>query len=317
MSGFGSDPFGSGPWGGGSSPTIVPGGGKGGGGIGPGGGGGPIIIPAAFTQAMALAENVIRVYFTAAVYISGLLDIGDAADPSHYVVTPVAGTTGRDGNPPRPVSVLFAQAGDELASIDLVLDRPMTPIPGQYSVATQGLLDGATKTPVMAASGTTLSLYRNLVALATSVAVPSRDVANPSSMQDLATSSPYANPSAPLGTYAYDDTGDYAFDEGIVSYKKRCIRRGITQKNAFAHLPGYGVGIPSYGKRLQRASLRDKLSADWEQQIQQEPETAQVSVTSRQDPATPSLVYFAVRARTKAGQSASFLLPVSIGTGQV
>ena len=276
--------------------------------------GGGLIIPATFMSALAIRENVIRLYFTAPVYFSGLLDPGDASNPQNYVVSPVAGTTGRDGNAPRPVSGVSVAVGTELASIDITLDRPMTPSPAQYQVASSGLLDGATSVPVPTATGATPALYRVLVPAVATAATPSRDVANPNSLPDLVAVSPYANPTSALGTLVYDDTGDYALDDGLVSYKKRVLRRGITRKNGFAHLPGYGVGIPTYGKKLQRAGLRSQLAQDWQTQIGLEPETASVSVTSSVDPSNPALVYFAVRATTKAGKSVNFQLPVTVGT---
>lgn len=291
--GFGSMPWGGGPWGGGAL--------------------GGTFVPSTFVSVLAIAENVIRVYFTAPPYFSGLLDLTDASLPSHYSIQPVAGTTGRDGNPPRPVTALFAAIGLEPASIDVTLDRPMTPSPAQYSVTVTGLVDAATAVAVPAATGTTPALYRVLVPATLDRTTPSRDIANPNSLADLAAVSPYASPASPLGTIPYDDTGDYAPDEGLVSYKKRCIRRGITKPNGFAFLPGYGVGIPQHGKKLQRASLRASLAAEWQRQILLEPETAQASVDSSVDPLNPAFVYFSVRARTKAGKSANFRLPVSIG----
>jgi hypothetical protein len=289
--------WGSDPWG------------SGGGG---GGGGGPATT---LLSCLAIAENVIRLYFSAPVYFSALLDPGDASDPSHYSVTPLGTSVGRDGNPPHPMGVLFSQVGAEQASIDLVLDRPMSPAPSQYLVGVTGLLDATTGSPVTPGTAQTIALYRSMVPALADVVAPSRDVANPNSLQDFADPvSPYAN-TAILGTLQYDDTGDYALDEGIASYKKRVLRRGITAPGGFAFLgAGYGVGIPQRGKQLARPGTRAKLAAEWERQIAQEPETVAVSVTSSVDASSPGLVRFVVRARTKAGKNVSFAVPVSIGS---
>lgn len=262
---------------------------------------------------LAISENVIRAYFSAPVLFTGLLDEGDASDPSHYLVTPVLSTTGADGNPPQTVSVLFATIGTEPASIDLTLDRAMTPFPAQYEVAISGLIDATTFQNIATASAVTPALYRVLLPANENFVIPSRDFANPNSFGDFADPvSPYAN-TALLGTLQYDDTGDYALDEGVASYKKRVLRRGITNKNGFAHLPGYGVGIPSYGKKLASASTRAKLAADWQSQILQEPETLKASVDSHVDPSNPGLVFFVVKAVMKQGKTVNFKVPVSIG----
>ena len=285
-------------WGGGS--------GGGWGGEGWGGGGSFATGPSPIVRVVAIAENVVRVYFGAAPYLSGLLDPSDASLPGLWTVAPAVGSpTGLDGNAPRPVNVLSVAAGTEEASIDLTLDRPMTPWPAQYVVSETGLAYGGPPSllPIPPASATFPAVFKQLVAPDPDAFVPSRDFANPQSASDQNTSSTL------LGTYPVDDTGDYAVDQGLPSYRKRVLRRLITRKNGFAHLPGYGVGIQTYGKKLQKASVRAAIAADAEAQIAQEPETAQVTVTSRQDAITPGLVYFVVSAKTKSGANLRFAVP--------
>jgi hypothetical protein len=282
--GWGAEGWGSDPWGGSLS-------------------GSPIV----FQGCVAIAENVVRLYFSETPYFSGLLDALDASLLSHYSVAPDPTTQGVDGSAARPVTVLYAEVGGDPDSIDLVLDRPMTPAPSLYSVTVTGIADAATVTPI--AAPVTLGFvgcYRRIVPPQLDSPVPSRDFANPQTPASLTGTSPLSPSAIAYGTYVVDDTGDYAFDAGVVAYKKRVLRRGMTRKNGFAHLPGYGVGIPQQGKRLASATLRQQMAADWESQIKQEPETAAVSVTTVTDPSTPSLCFFVVRARMKSGTSVNF-----------
>jgi hypothetical protein len=281
---------------------VPGGGGWGGGGWGGSGWGGGSGV-GALQGALAVSENVIRVYFSHAPYYSGLLDPGDASNPEAYSILPVAGTVGLDGTQARSVSAIVAAVGGDPNSIDVTLDRPLTAWPAQYQVATLGLVTGAppSTTPIPDASTAFPAVYRQIVAAVPDALIASRDFANPQTAADQTTSQ-----SSLLGSYPVDDSGDYAFDEGLASYKKRVLRRLITRKNGFAHLPGYGVGVPTYGKRLQKAGVRATIAADAEAQISQEPETDKVSVVARVDRSNPGLVYFIVTARTKSGQDVRF-----------
>jgi hypothetical protein len=252
--------------------------------------------------AVAIAENLVRLYFSQEPYFSGLLDQYDASNFALYTIT-TNPSTGLDGTPVQPVSVLYATVGSDPNSIDLTLDRPMTAFPSSYSVAVSGVADEATMTPLPTSSQTFPGLYRRIVPPQLDAPVPSRDFANPQTPASLLGTSPVSPSAIAYGTYVVDDTGDYAFDEGLVAYKKRILRRGMTRKNAFAHLPGYGVGIPAYGKKLASPSLRAQIAADWETQIKQEPETASVSVTTS---TAPGLCWFIVNATTRAGGSVKF-----------
>lgn len=260
-----------------------------------------------FQGAIALRENLVRCYFSSVPYYSGLLDTLDASIASHYAIIDDPSTKGLDDSTTRPVTVLFAQVGSDPASIDLILDRPLTAALSSYTVIVSGLADAATLTVMPTEQTQTfVGLYRRLVPPQLNQPVPSRDFANPQTPDSLLGTSPLSPAAIAYGTYVVDDTGDYAFDEGLTAYKKRILRRGMTAKNGFAHLPGYGVGIPQQGKKLASSSLRVKLADDWQAQIYQEPETASASVTTLMDPAFPNLCYFVVQAKTKSGGSTKF-----------
>jgi hypothetical protein len=288
-SGYGGSSYGSDPYGG----------------AGGGGGGGTFVLQAA----VATAENVVRLFFSALPSWTGLLDPHDASSASHYSVAPVSGSTGGDGLPAAQATPIFATVGEDPNSIDVFLDRPMSPYPAEYSISVTGLVQAGTLTTLSPDPSTTLffGVYRALAPPSTTAAAPSADFANPVTVGTLGAGAPVVPVSLAaaqtlLGTYVAGSNGDYASDQGLASYKKRVLRRGLTIPGAFAHLPTtYGVGIPAYGKKLASPSLRGRLAAEWQAQIYQEPETLSATVTAVMDPANPGLCYFVVDASMRGG----------------
>lgn len=257
--------------------------------------------------AVSVAENVVRLYFNTTPYFTGLLDPYDASQVSCYEIVPAPGPKGFDDNPPRVVNAIAAKVGEDPYSIDVAIDRPMSPWPSNYQVYTSGMADAASKTPAPTQTLTYQAVYRALVPPSAHAATPSRDLANPQTLLDLAASGApnYGAVTNPLGTYVVDATGDYAFDQGLVSLKKRILRRFLTVPGSFAHLPpGYGLGILTYGKKLVRPGVLGKLIASAQAQIAQEPEVLQCAVTAKAQP--NGLVYFKIAVRLKNGQKQVF-----------
>ena len=282
-------------------------------GVTPWGSGSPVSAPPAPTMTLVsvatVQENVVRATFDNPVNFTGVLDPKDAASPSNYVVSIVSGI-GLDGSPVWPVSVVQALVvpGD-LASVDIMLDRPMTPYPAQYSLVAANVWD-VTKTRLLVPAAMVFyGVHQNIVP-ATSLAQPQAiDIANP---QTLGAMGSLSNPNDPrnLGSIPVDSTGDYAVDQGVVSLKKRLLRRLFSKRGGFAHLPEYGVDAASYGKTLNNTSNRSRLSADSEQQLGSEPEVAQISVRAIPQSA-PGLIYLNVLVKTKQGQGMKLQVPVS------
>lgn len=283
--------------------------------------GGDTDVPLILQAAVARRENAIQIAFSRPVYTSGINDPGDALQPSFYVVTEVAGTIGYDGTSVRKVSVvslaLVEVTGTFLGQyLELTLDRMMTPYPAQYLVTVSNQIVTLDKLDSIEPTGLTAgldSVYRKLVVPSTETTTPSRDLANPSTLS--AARDPLSDPENPLnlGTMPVDDTGDYAFDEGLTGYKKRILRRLITVPGGFVHLGDeYGLGVTSFGKKLATAAVISEIASQAEAQIAKEPETLKVQVTARQD--TPGSVRFSIFARTKSGQDASMSVPFAIGS---
>jgi hypothetical protein len=275
----------------------------------------------ALNAALAIRENVVRVAFAVPVYVTGILDPQDGGDPRHYALSPVAGTIGLDGEVVRPASIVETRVpsavrdgiavADEGRFIDLVLDRPLSAVGALYDLTVSGIWSADLTTMITSASARVDGLYRALVPPQVDVPLPARDFANAQLGQPGADDPPVGVEDPALGTLRIDDSGDYAFDEGIASLRKRILRRFITRKNGFAHLPGYGVGVLQLGKRLAVASSLAAVSADAEAQIAREPDVAKVRVLPLVDPRVPGLVRFQITVRPKVGPAHRFNLAFS------
>lgn len=302
-----------------SPPLVIPGGwGAGSWGGSPWGGGPPFTPGGAFscTGAFAPAENVIRLLFTQVPYYSEIFDAYDASDVDHYTVTANTASTGWDGYAARavsPVQVLVSTAQPN--ALDVYLDRPMSPYPTEYTIAFEDLASASLGVVVPSGQFTLFGCFRKLQPQSEDVVLPTADFANPQTVSAIQGSGVGSTlgPSAALGVYNVDDSGDYAFDAGIQTVKKRIIRRGVTKKGAYAHLPaGYGVGLVDACKSLSIPSRRDAYAADYESQIMQEPEVVSAKVTAIQDPIVPSLVHFIILAKTRSGMTISMDHPMSV-----
>lgn len=231
-------------------------------------------------RALAVRENVIRVTFSEVPYYSGLFDPGDASRVEYFTVSPVEGTFGADGDPAR---LVYAARPDLVSSdplsIDVVLDRPMSPYPARYDVAVEGLIGNDARDALSPTSQTleVEAVYRELV-------IPS--VESPPEPVDFA---PGLAP----------DGRDIASQGAMPSLKERLLRRCLTIPGSFAHLPGYGLGLGSYGKKLMVPATRLRLAADAERQALLEPEVTSAKVTSSVDTQKTGLVRFTFLVRTR------------------
>lgn len=290
LSGWGNEPWGGGPWGDGLPTTLQ------------------------VVSCFAVAENVFRLGFSQPVYYSGVLDGPDSSNPDLYQVTPNLNTIGYDGNVARPLMVLTVtepMVGSAALGtfLDITVDRPMTPFPAQYTVSATGIFsaDLSQALDPNFSSAPTIAIHMVLNPSDPTVAAPARDVANPQTL-GMAQRSTIANVNlaTPLGTYGYAADGDYGNSNGDDSLRERLNRRLFCKKDGFVHLPGYGVGITTYGKKLARPSTRDQLTADCQAQFSQEPEVAAVNVLSRPDGLHPELLRLSTFIKKKNGQTATY-----------
>lgn len=271
--------------------------------------------------AIAYRENVVRLAFSRPVYFSSIYDEFDASDPHKYSMAAQTDTVGMDGTTARPVRVATVKLPDENDGIapaalgrfvDVYLDRPMTPWPALYTITVTDLLSYDMVDVIPSAQIDLDAVYRELAVPQVDTAHASRDLANPQTLTAArGTAESPDNPQL-LGTLRVDASGDYAFDEGIVNLKKRVLRRLYTRKGAFLHLPNYGVGIPSYGKKLASPVFVQSLAADAQAQISSEPDVAKCLVKPIINPNTPGLVRFQVIVQPKTGKPAKFDVPFKV-----
>lgn len=267
-------------------------------------------------QAVASRENAVQVVFSVPVYFSGIFDVGDASKKAYYAVAADPNSRGLDGLPPRAVSVVSVAVVDapgfaEGRILELTLDRPMSPSPSIYSVTVSPNLRTAAGDPIDAGAPLQFTgCHKQLAVQQAGTPSPkaSRDFANP---QTLSEATAAGNASATLGTFATDDTGDYALDSGALGTKKRILRRIITVPGAFVHLgTTYGAGALTYGKRLATSAARQQLVSSVETQVRQEPDVRATKATLQRSLSTPGLFHLVLLARTTYGQDLKVVVPV-------
>lgn len=296
LSGWGGEPWGGGQWGGGI----------------PGAGGSLLRLIGAFS----LRENVIRLQFNDPVFFPMTLEPGDASDLVGYEVVTVGGV-GMDGQPIRAVSVAEIALADvpnpDGTLLDLSVDRMLSHYPCQYMVSVSGI-ESASGVPLdtTSSSASFFGLRRQIVPKSLDAAHPNRDVANPQVLSQFDGTGVSPDPTL-LGTLLVDSTGDYATDSGLVSLRKRILRRLLTRTGGFAHLPDYGVGVIDLIKHLATSSVRAKVVAEAEKQIAQEPDVLKVKVKILSK--APGAFTIVVLVKTRAGQGARIDVPVQVAGG--
>lgn len=290
-SGWGSMPWGAGPWGAGGASDLE------------------------LLSALAVRENVVRLTFNVAPKFTKLLDANDASNPDRFAFAPQASPVGLDGEPARAIRaarVEVASVPGAFGSVlDVTIDRPMSPWPCRYLasvnqlVSYDGALLGVGKT-----SAIFEAVYRQLRPQSVSTPTPSRDIANPQTYSAQLDTIPLAGDASLLGVIPIDASGDYAFDQGLTQLKKRIVRRLLTPKGSFPALPNYGIGVPTFGKRLGVEGVRQQICADAESQIAQEPDVAGVRVSAVSDPLKPEITIFRIKVRVaSSGDSVQYELP--------
>lgn len=288
MSGWGSGGWGSSFWGLGSDPLSL-------------------------LRVQPIRENVVRAEFSEAPLFNRILDAHDASNPQRWTITPIPGTVGSDELPTRVVKpVAIAVFGGGGSQIDVTTDRPFSPFPARYILSVNNLI-AASSGALLASGATSLEfdgLFKVVPPPRRDLSIPSRDVANPQTFQALL--DPLPNTSDPnlLGTIIPDDRGDYAFDEGNTNLKKRVLRRILSSKNRFAHLPGYGVGLAAEVKKLATAAKRSAIAAEAEKQIALEPDVQSVSVKIVGDGRAPGLFRLRIRVKSRTNDEQEIDLPV-------
>lgn len=260
-------------------------------------------VPFGIESAIAIRENAIRVRFTIAPRWSAVGVAGDAADPRNYVVLNDPSTTGLDGAAARPVFPAMVQLPEEPdgRTVELIVDRPMTPWPAVYAVSTVGVLGAGGETSEECA----LSFhgaYRQLVPKIKAIASGGKDLANPQTVEGL-----------PLGVVAgglaVAGDGDYGVEGPESATKSRLIRRLLAMVNGYAHIPDFGLGAMEEVKRLATSGRLADLAARAETQLMRDPDVLQARV--RITPRGAGTFTFAAVVRTRSGPALRLDVPFS------
>lgn len=90
-----------------------------------------------------------------------------------------------------------------------------------------------------------------------------------------------SGPAEQTQVYRFDPTGDIGLQDAATSLRKRIYRRVFSDPGAFAWMPDYGVGVKV--KALAKAGRLHNLASTVQEQVQREPDVADVGVTVRLD----------------------------------
>lgn len=228
------------------------------------GAGGPLSV----VRAVAVAGQVVRVVFNEEPVHVSAAGAADALNPANYWLEVPAG----NATAPVPVGVdpdmvigpTYAVGNGGSANergFDVAVDRQLV-VGVTYKISVrnlQSLAGGTLGTPFAATFPGVTKLQETLL--------PQRN-------QDLVD---FANPPA-IGHWIFDASEDISPEAPDAGTRKRIWRRGFTKKNSYVHLPGYGSAIDHKG--VAGPAKMATFRADYQNQIQQEPDVAAASVTA-------------------------------------
>lgn len=244
-----------------------------------GGGGGLHLV-----RAIAVASQTVRVVYNGTPKARSAAANNDGLNPNNYIFEITNGT----GGTPQPVGtrgiVEFPAFGVLAAGevgIDVMTDRPLV-VGLAYTVTVE--------TRVQATNGDQMGYPYTAPFVGASRPTRKRQVRSTRGLIDFA--------SGPDGLIVV--AGDIATVTDIESTRLRCMRRTMTVKNTFAHLPGYGIGFDP--KAPLAANRLNGLKSDLAQQLGSEPDVEAVA-TSVALNAARGILTIDERVRTKRGQT--------------
>lgn len=273
-----------------------------------------------FLGALAIKQNVIRLEFSTAIYLSFINDFYDASivGDNYWTIQETSSQVGIDGFTNHKVKIVqidyapYDELGDDHKRfLDLYTDRTLAAFPCTYTLTHNN------DHPICnldRTHGTETVTIPSIVLYGLKAAIEPTKIDQGIGGKDIAflhrsldPKSTY-EPSLALSSFDVFE-GDYAIDSGLTNLKKRIIRRMITSPGTFAHMPTYGVGIPNYIKRLNRSDVISKLETDIKLQIEQEPDIVQSSVKIVN--VKPELCRVDIRIKTSDGKNYSLSTPFS------
>jgi hypothetical protein len=208
--------------------------------------------------ARAVAANVVGVTFNAAPLQGGSLVPGSIYDIRTLTIS----------SPNRAhYTVLAVDKISDTVWLFTIFER-MEDWRTTHTVSFVGLLDASSKPMDPGFTSITFPGLQDAATLA-----PPEQVRTPT---DIHNASIFTSPGAKVpGTLAIGPGGDYEEDSGISLIKKLVIRRLLTPKGGFFHLPDYGLGLAV--KEPINPTRIMELKTDIERQCKLEPEIGAVS----------------------------------------
>lgn len=225
--------------------------------------GGPLKV----VRARAVESQTVRIVFDEPPKALVRSATDDALNPLNYQVAIIIG----EGTPPRVVGVkkdlvsapAAAVSQDPETGVDVQVDRPLV-VGVEYRIRAFNLVakaGGALGTPDFANFQGILSID------------DVRPSERPFEFTDFKFDS-FANANS---AYIFNDAGDIAVHRGIENIRKRVVRRVVTPKNAYRHLPGYGTSFASHKAPMSVSNLAP-LKQDLLAQVKTEPDILDASV---------------------------------------
>jgi len=260
MIGFGTQPFGTSPFGGGVSPILL-------------------------QNAVAIATRTVRVTLSSPPPMSSPAKVGDVLNPSSWRMWRM--DTGR-------YFTILGITPYDAVTLDVLLLE---------SLASHHVTHRVT---VAVASATVLD-FPGLV-VDTSIEPPAefdRDVRNPITTSDVA-----------IGGSWLVVEGDYDVEQGEDLVRKLVLRRWITPRAAFKHMPNYGFGLLDRVKQPYLVNSLSSMAADMQRQAKIEREVEDARVRLALDSANSVLVVDSA-IRLRAGKTIKIPFRVDTREGVV
>lgn len=271
--GYGTSEYGTGPWGVGAVYAPENGGGR----------------------TFATGDRSVRVVLSFEPQAQGSTLPGDALNPKTWAISSL-----NDGRVLTPISVVKVNATTfDILTLQM-LDNAKVSMQLR-TIALRDVMGAPVATLTWTFPGSQLVSNTTPQRQTTAAGLALRDIANP------------PTPNSPVGgTLEITSSGDYKSVTGEALVRKLIIRRLISSKGDFFHLPNYGAGL-RVKDTMANVDLR-KLSRELESQIMFEPEVEAASVGLSYTAAASALVVQLKVKLRQTGQEVSVSMMVPSGT---
>jgi len=254
---------------------------------------GGLTVTISLESAAALGQRLVDVWLTGVPAASDPYAIGDALNPLIWSIS--RADTGE----------VLTVAGVTRVSAQryrLQTIETLGPVSVTHTVSTETLraVSGTLCIPPRSAT------FAGIESLDTPLAIADRPI-------DLATAGVVSGSAILGGSMVVGDDGDYTTHSGDELLRKLIIRRLITRRGAFTHLPEYGLGLPV--KMPLRSSMLATLKTQIEQECLKEQDVAAASASLTVQP--DGYLLIVLKVRRKVGNTVEYRFATAPGGVQV